>query len=376
MRRKHRKWKHREETEPGLGGEGWVEWGGELIWAVGFTEGGVPYGLTRAEYLAVNEAADVAAGAGWARARALLRTLFEHWPGMPAAVEVGRVRSLGEGISRRAWSAWVDLDPDPAGMSGSYVVLLPLPEAERSFDARVHWEARLLVRLATLDLPLRLPRCAGLLPSGNRPALIETGLEGFPLDLRAGRQPGIAPWEVVAQVAAAVHAVDRETLGDGLPRCPGHATRREHALAALRIFAGAPETLLQEAHAWALEHLPPADEPAVLLHGDLLGQNILLDLQGAAPGLIDWEYARLGDPAYDLAIVTRGARRPFQIENGFGRLLEAYSGQGREIRKEHVHLHELCLLAGWYRESLDGRLGGHPPEVRLGDFQRLFRRVG
>ncbi|HBL25201.1 MAG TPA: hypothetical protein DD490_00010, partial [Acidobacteria bacterium] len=115
---------------------------------------------------------------------------------------------------------------------------------------------------------------------------------------------------------------------------------------------------------------------AVLLHGDLLGQNILLDLQGAAPGLIDWEYARLGDPAYDLAIVTRGARRPFQIENGFGRLLEAYSGQGREIRKEHVHLHELCLLAGWYRESLDGRLGGHPPEVRLGDFQRLFRRGG
>ena len=24
---------------------GWVEWGGELIWAVGFTSGGAPYGL-------------------------------------------------------------------------------------------------------------------------------------------------------------------------------------------------------------------------------------------------------------------------------------------------------------------------------------------
>jgi len=25
--------------------DGWVEWGGELIWAVGFTSGGAPYGL-------------------------------------------------------------------------------------------------------------------------------------------------------------------------------------------------------------------------------------------------------------------------------------------------------------------------------------------
>lgn len=24
---------------------GWIEWGGELIWAVGFTSGGAPYGL-------------------------------------------------------------------------------------------------------------------------------------------------------------------------------------------------------------------------------------------------------------------------------------------------------------------------------------------
>ena len=29
---------------------GWIDWGGELIWAVGFTEGGAPFGL-RAEEL-------------------------------------------------------------------------------------------------------------------------------------------------------------------------------------------------------------------------------------------------------------------------------------------------------------------------------------
>lgn len=32
------------EAQP-LADSGWIEWGGELIWAVGFTSGGAPYGL-------------------------------------------------------------------------------------------------------------------------------------------------------------------------------------------------------------------------------------------------------------------------------------------------------------------------------------------
>ena len=34
----------RTQTQP-LADSGWIEWGGELIWAVGFTSGGAPYGL-------------------------------------------------------------------------------------------------------------------------------------------------------------------------------------------------------------------------------------------------------------------------------------------------------------------------------------------
>jgi hypothetical protein len=29
---------------------GWVEWGGELIWAVGFTSGGAPFGLRPCDF--------------------------------------------------------------------------------------------------------------------------------------------------------------------------------------------------------------------------------------------------------------------------------------------------------------------------------------
>lgn len=113
----------------------------------------------------------------------------------------------------------------------------------------------------------------------------------------------------------------------------------------------------------------------MLLHGDLLGQNIRLPLDNAPLGLIDWERARLGDPAYDLAIVTRGARRPFQIDRGLDRLLEAYVLRGTELRKEHVHLYELCMMAGWYRDSFEADIRGHSPEVLLGNLQRHFRRV-
>ncbi len=41
------------------------------------------------------------------------------------------------------------------------------------------------------------------------------------------------------------------------------------------------------------EHLPPAT-PSTLVHGDLLGQNILLGLS-KPDAVIDWEYAQLGD---------------------------------------------------------------------------------
>jgi aminoglycoside phosphotransferase (APT) family kinase protein len=74
------------------------------------------------------------------------------------------------------------------------------------------------------------------------------------------------------------------------------------------------------------------------VHGDLLGQNILLGVDDR-DAVIDWEYAQFGDPAYDLAIVTRGVWRPFQIEKGMERLLEAYAkAGGAEVTRAHVNL--------------------------------------
>src|SRR6185295_1180920 len=111
-------------------------------------------------------------------------------------------------------------------------------------------------------------------------------------------------------------------------------------------------------------------EPSVLLHGDLLGQNILLAMDGPHH-VIDWEYATRGDPAYDLAIVTRGVKQPFQIACGLDRLLDAYRAHsGLEVSANQVHLHELCLIAGWHHAAL---MGEGPPA--LDRVRSLLRRL-
>lgn len=178
----------RVESEPQPEGEEWVEWGGELIWAAGFTAGGASYGLTMDQFRAGNTREGEARGADWARAKRLLRDAFVRRVGRTATFEIGWVQFLGDGLCRKAFVAEVSLRPDPEDLSDNYVVLLPRPDAERSYDERAWSEARLLTRLASLDLPLRIPKILGLLSDGGRPAILETAVHDVPLDLRAGRQ--------------------------------------------------------------------------------------------------------------------------------------------------------------------------------------------
>lgn len=138
--------------------------------------------------------------------------------------------------------------------------------------------------------------------------------------------------------------------------------------------SGIPET--RDARAWALENLPP-NEPACLLHGDLLGQNLILSLDDEPLGIIDWSEARIGDPAYDLAIVTRGTRQPFKVSDGLQRLLDTYNAQSRyTVTAKQVHLHELYLLAGFYVQDVHTYgLGSPAAEQASARFVGLLRRA-
>ncbi len=250
--------------------------------------------------------------------------------------DISRVHRLDQGLSRTSFWADVRIDPDSDERSGRYVVLLPNHDIDSSFDARVAHEVRLLERLSKRRVSFRTPKIAGVVREAGHPVVVESFVPGIALDLRASRQPWVKPWQVVGEVAAAIHALDMTILVGALD---AYATRRGHAEAELCVFEGLDDPVVDDAMAWAREHLPPPTESA-FVHGDLLGQNILLPLPDEPdlrPGIIDWEFALRGDPAMDLAVVTRGVRRPFQIDKGLRGDSDSRTSSTGSLRRGREH---------------------------------------
>lgn len=166
---------------------------------------------------------------------------------------------------------------------------------------------------------------------------------------RYGQQ---APWARAKRFLEAVVAESAgagATVDVGYVKKMGHGLSRDAFAAEVEITSHSTREVAEIAVLLPRRGCDPAiDErtrkEARLLH-DLAGVGFPFD----------WEYAQLGDPAYDLAIVTRGVRRPFQIDGGMDRLLDSYNRVGGvEVSRAHVHLHELALAARWYRDALDG----------------------
>jgi thiamine kinase-like enzyme len=86
------------------------------------------------------------------------------------------------------------------------------------------------------------------------------------------------------------------------------------------------------------------ERPVVPCHNDLLAANFISG--GGRTWIVDWEYAGMGDPAFDLAnyAVSNGLD-----ESGDAELLEAYGSQEAEI-------HVLMRYLSDFREALWGVL--------------------
>lgn len=258
------------------------------------------------------------------------------WP-----VDVKGLGRLGDGLTYETFAARI----------GGQDVVVRIPHGdepdEQSNQARS--TAHLLGRIARVSLPFDRPITLALIETPDGAASVQTRLFGLPLWQIGGRpksasRPCDEPWRYVGEAAATIHGLD-PAAGQGLQVM--HATRRAHALDMAEPMDKAEADYMPEVAAWAQEHLPPAT-PARLLHGDLLGQNVLWQPGADRVGVIDWEAARLGDPAYDLAIMTRGRRKPFGYADGLMRLIDAYNAHAKTpLSAAEVQLHELCLMAAW-----------------------------
>jgi len=117
-----------------------------------------------------------------------------------------------------------------------------------------------------------------------------------------------------------------------LPSSRGRSKHIKLRLAQLdeALFAKFP--LANEVREWITTSIA-ADERCCASHGDLLPQNLLCEWPGTDQldtpiGVVDWEMSRVGDPAYDLAIVSRGNRKVFGISDGLKILVGQYLEAG------------------------------------------------
>lgn len=258
--------------------------------------------------------------------------------------QVGWLKRLGEGMSRSSWKADI-ITSD--GRERTWVAQVPhdnSPHLDRFAD-----ELELLRQLSLMELPFRIPQAIGAFEIEDREVNITSLCLGARVDVMEGVLPPEQLARVTAHVAAAVHNIPF----DGLT-LPGHIydSRRDDVHAAIEDLDELDASFIDDAIAWCVEHLP--DDPPTLMHGDLLGQNVLMLLDGPT-SLIDWEYAGIGDPARDLAVVTRGQRKVFRSTRGTRMLLDAYNEVARRpITMAELRVQELGLVAGEVSELPEG----------------------
>jgi macrolide phosphotransferase len=251
-------------------------------------------------------------------------------------------------------------EPDVAGMDFDVAVVTDdqqrrwvVRAPRRTAASAVLDVERMLLPLLAERLPVPVPQPAGYaaLPDGGR-AVVYRYLEGQPLDPSAlAPGPGLAAH--VGQVLAALHDTPPDLLEDiGLPAYDADEYRRRRLAEVDRAATtGAVPTTLLARWEQALEQVAQWRFAPTLVHGDLSGEHVLVD--GArVSGIVDWDEARVADPADDLAFITVGAS-PDVVDT----VLEAYAQARAEPPDRHLlaraGLAAELALARWLLGGVD-----------------------
>jgi aminoglycoside phosphotransferase (APT) family kinase protein len=226
-----------------------------------------------------------------------------------APVRVTAARRLTGGASRDSWAVDVEVESGPD--AGRYPLVL-----RRDLGGNIHDEA--LTREQEFAL-LGAAHGAGVLAPRPRwlcgdvavlgaPFFLMDRLDGESVGRRIVREPALAearralPGQMGEQLAR-IHAIDPGR--PDLAFLPRPAAGQSPALTAVESSArqlhrlGEPHPVLELALRWLLRNAPECPAP-VLVHGDYRVGNLLVGPAGLT-GVLDWEFAHVGDPAEDLA---------------------------------------------------------------------------
>lgn len=220
--------------------------------------------------------------------------------GQPATIR--HARTLAGGASMETWALDV-------AVGGEVLALILRRDMAQNMYGRALTRAQEFHLLGVAHAAgLRVPRPHWLSPEPPRPFFLMERLPGESVGRRVVRTPALAAAR--AQLAAEmgrelarIHAIPLTPDLDFLLRPNEGQSPATAALAIIReTVAGLG--LARPVWAWALRwlehHAPPPSGPPTLLHGDFRIGNLLVTPEGLR-GVIDWEFAHVGDPLEDMA---------------------------------------------------------------------------
>ncbi|MBN2365228.1 MAG: hypothetical protein EH225_04285 [Calditrichaeota bacterium] len=307
---------------------------------------------------------------GWLIVSQALNFILKYLFGTTDKYRVDRITKIGYGLSKVVYRADIIIY-SKREQHLVFAVSLLSGEANREAWKRMVREFYLLNSLQKNNPSFSVPEPLAILWVNGGMLSLRTFVTGYSLKFQLPRFCMDLPWEIVAQIAAEIHNIQNVDLPDEMEY---YATRREHVLACVSKYQKYRVSQIQDCLEWISANLPPEDN-SCLIHGDLLNQNIYVS-EGNGVSVLDWEYSFCGDPAYDLAIVTRGKKKPFGVTGGKGYLIDSYlEAGGKKLSEKDVIIYELFLILGWYEQSLDRSTGGHAPEHYLQKLGNMLRRV-
>jgi hypothetical protein len=307
---------------------------------------------------------------GWLIARSALDFILPYTLGNNMKYHIEWVKKIGDGLSKEAYRGDVTSYEEEEKYN-VFAVSLILHDADANAGSRMIKEFYILDIINKIETSFSVPEPVGIIWVNGIMISVRSFVFGYPIELRAPRSNIERPWEIIGKIAADIHNMQIKNLPEETKL---YSTRLDHAQSYLTKYKKYNIPAIEEALNWVSENLPKADK-SVLVHSDLLGQNLFRS-DTERISVLDWEYSFYGDPAYDLAIVTRGVKRPFQISGGLDYLVDSYlAAGGKQLTKKDVHIYELFLILGWYKQSLNRSLGGHGPEYYLHQLRNFLKRV-
>lgn len=224
-------------------------------------------------------------------------------------VEIKALTLMPGGASQEMWR--LDLTVGEGAWQGDYPLVMRRQVGSKIYADALDSAAEFRVLQAAYESGVPAPRPYWLLDDLlGRTALVMRRLEGETIGRRVVKEPGLAearkrlPRQMGAALAA-IHQIDpdQHNLSGTVP-----APARGQTPAKVSICRGEadldrigePHPALELCLRWLRRHEPPPPERPVLVHGDFRIGNMVVNPQGLG-GVLDWEFAHIGDPAEDLA---------------------------------------------------------------------------